>query len=60
MFDLIYTDVCMMQSKSIGGALYFVTFIDDCPRKMRGFALKSKDQLLNTFKFFYAYVERGT
>ena len=60
MLDLIYTDVCVMQSKSIGGALYFVTFIDDCSRKMWVFALKSKDQLLNTFKFFYAYVERGT
>ena len=32
--DLILTDVCIMQSRSIGGALYFVTFIDDCSRKV--------------------------
>ena len=27
-------------------------------RKVWAFALKSKDQVLNMFKFFYAYVER--
>ena len=50
----------MMQNRSIGDALYFVTFIDDCSRKVWAFALKSKDQVLDIFKFFHAYVERGT
>ena len=31
--DLIHTDVCTMQTRTIGGALYFVTFIDDHSRK---------------------------
>ena len=58
--NLIHTDVCMMQSKSIGGALYFVTFIDDCSRKVWPFTLKSKDQVFDTFNSFHAYVKRGT
>ena len=40
--DLIHTDVCTMQTRNIGGALYFVTFIDDHSRKVWGFALKTK------------------
>ena len=48
-----------MQSISIGSALYFVTFIDACSRKVWAFALKFKDQVLDMFKFFHAYVERG-
>ena len=32
--DLIHADVCMMQSRLIGGAFYFVTFIDDYSRKV--------------------------
>ena len=41
--DLIHIDICMMQNRSIGGALYFMTFINDCSRKVWTFALKSKD-----------------
>ena len=58
--DLIHTDVFMIQSRSIGSALYFVTFINDYSRKMWAFALKPNDQVLDMFKFFHAYVERGT
>ena len=50
----------MMQSRSIRGALYFVTFIDDCFRKVWAFALKSKDKVLDMFEFFHAYIERVT
>jgi hypothetical protein len=32
--DLVHTDVCTMNSKSLGGALYYVTFIDDHSRKV--------------------------
>ena len=28
--------------------------------KVWAYALKSKDQMLSTFKFFHAYAERGT
>ena len=36
-YDLIHIDICTMQSRSIEGALYFVTFIDDCFKKNMGF-----------------------
>ena len=56
--DLVHTDVCMMDSKSLGGASYFVTFIDDHSRKVWAFPLKSKDQVFGVFKHFHASVER--
>ena len=56
--DLVHTDVCSMTTKILGGALYFVTFIDDHSRKLWAFALISKDQVLDAFKEFYASVER--
>jgi hypothetical protein len=31
--DIVHTDVCSMTEKSLGGALYFVTFIDDHSEK---------------------------
>ena len=40
--DLIYTDVCTMLTKTVGGALYFLTFIDDHSIKVWGFSLKLK------------------
>lgn len=60
LIDLIHTDVCSMQSKSLGGSLYFVTFIDDHSRKVWVFNLKSKDQVLEVFTKFHPYVERET
>lgn len=56
--DLIHTDVYSI--KTLGGALYFVTFIDDHSRKVWAFALKFKDQVLDLFKHFYIKVERET
>ena len=47
-----------MQSNTLGGALYYVTFIDDHSRKMWAYALKSKDQVLDVFKDFHVKVER--
>ena len=32
--DLVHTDVCIMQSNTLGGALYYVTFIEDHSRKV--------------------------
>ena len=32
--DLVHIDVCTMQSNTLGGALYYVTFIDDHSRKV--------------------------
>ena len=41
--DSIHTDVCTTQTRTVGGALYFMTFIDDHSRKVWGFSLKTKD-----------------
>ena len=41
--DLIHTDVYTMQTRIVGGALYFVTLIDDHSREVWGFSLKNKD-----------------
>ncbi|KAJ7005746.1 hypothetical protein NC653_005156 [Populus alba x Populus x berolinensis] len=56
----VYTDVCSMIDKSLGGALYFVSFINDHSRKIWAPCLKSKDQVLDVFKDFHARVERET
>ena len=39
-----------MQSNTLGGALYYVTFIDD---HVWVYALKSKDQVLDVFEDFH-------
>jgi transposase InsO family protein len=49
-----------MNTKTLGGALYYVTFIDDHSRKVWAFALKTKNQVLDMFKVFHIKVERET
>ena len=56
--DLIHTNVHTMKTRTIGGALYFVTFIDDHSRKFWGFAMKTKDHVLDAFKELHAKFER--
>ena len=57
--DLVHSDLCgPMKTRSLGGALYFVTFIDDHSRKTWVYTLKRKDQVLDVFKKFQALVER--
>ncbi|KAL4325786.1 hypothetical protein GQ457_11G029520 [Hibiscus cannabinus] len=58
--DMVHIDVCSMNEKSMGGALYFVTFIDDHSRKVWIYLLKTKDQVLEAFKEFHAKVEHET
>ncbi|KAJ0797294.1 putative RNA-directed DNA polymerase [Helianthus annuus] len=59
--DLVHSDVCgPMKTRTLGGCLYFVTFIDDHSRKVWAYTLKSKDQVLDVFKQFHALVERQT
>jgi hypothetical protein len=49
-----------MNTKTLGSALYYVSFIDDHSRKVWVFALKTKDQVLGVFKVFHMKVERET
>jgi hypothetical protein len=59
--DLVHSDVCdPMKTRTLGGCLYFVTFIDDHSRKLWVYTLKRKDQVLDVFKQFQASVERQT
>ena len=67
LLDRIYLDVCgPLKTKTphgaidvhgTSGALYFVTFIDDCSRKVWAYPLKTKDQVV---KEFHVRVERET
>jgi len=58
--ELVHTNVCAPSKKSLGGAYYFVTFIDDHSRRVWVYLLKTKDQLLSAFKEFHALVECET
>ena len=58
--DLVHINVCTMQNNTLGGALYYVTFIDDHSRKVWAYALKSKGQVLDVFKDFHVKIERQT
>ncbi|KAL0811972.1 hypothetical protein ABMA28_009370 [Loxostege sticticalis] len=47
----------LIQVTSLGGARYFLTFIDDFSRKVCVFTLKSKSECLNKFKEYKCLVE---
>ena len=51
--ELVHSDVCgPMQTQSIGGSKYFVTFIDDFTRCCKVYFMKSKAEVLEKFKEF--------
>ena len=51
--QLVDSDVCgPMQTQSIGGAKYFVTFIDDYIRCFAVYFMKHKSEVLDKFKEF--------
>lgn len=56
--DMIHADLCgSMESISIGGAKYFLTFIDDFSRKTFIYFLKSKKEVVNKFIEFKMWAE---
>jgi transposase InsO family protein len=58
LLEVIHSDVCgPMQTASLGGARYFVTFIDDFSRKVHVYTIKSKADVLNKFIEYKARVE---
>ena len=58
---LIHSDLCgPMENASIGGARYFLTFIDDFSRKYFVYFLKQKSEVLEKFKDFKRLVENQT
>lgn len=58
LLELIHSDVCgPMSVKSLGGAKYFVTFIDDYSRKVFAYAMKTKGEVFSKFIEFKKLVE---
>lgn len=59
--QLVHTDLCgPMENASIGGSKYFMLFVDDYSRKQSIYFLKNKNEALETFKGYKAYVEKQT
>ena len=57
LLELVHSDLCgPFKVKSKGGALYFVTFIDDHSRKIWVYPLKSKIKCLMCLKSFKRYL----
>ena len=58
---LIHSDVCgKLSSASLGGAQYFLTFIDDKTRYTWVYFLKSKEQVFDKFLEWKVKVERSS
>ena len=58
---LIHSDVCgKINSPSIGGAEYFVTFIDDKTHYVWIYVLKNKHEVFETFKQWKSLVEKSS
>ena len=56
--ELVHSDVCgPMPTISLGGANYFVTFIDDFSQNVWAYPLKRKDEILSAFKKSVTLVE---
>lgn len=56
--ELIHSDVCgPMETPSLGGARYFLTFIDDFTRKVYVYLIKSKSEVFQKFQEFKVLVE---
>ena len=59
--ELVHSDVCgKMSAVSLGGAEYFVTFIDDHTHYVWVYPLKHKDEVFDRFQKWKALVERSS
>ena len=57
--ELVHTDVCgPMQTKSLGGAYYFLIFIDDSARYTSMYFIRNKSDVFEYFKEFKSMVEK--
>lgn len=61
LLQIVHSDVCgPMSVSSIGGAKYYVSFIDDFSRKYFVYIIKQKSQVFECFQKFKALVENQT
>nr|KYP68042.1 Retrovirus-related Pol polyprotein from transposon TNT 1-94 [Cajanus cajan] len=59
--EVVYSDVCdPIQTESLGGNRYFVSFIDDFSRKLWIYLIKRKSEVLEVFEKFKVLVERNS
>jgi hypothetical protein len=59
--ELVHTDICgSFHVKSLGGAQYFISFIDDFSRKTFVYFIHTKNEALEKFQAFHREVERQT
>ncbi|KAL4271938.1 hypothetical protein GQ457_13G028490 [Hibiscus cannabinus] len=58
--ELVHSDVWQAPVTSLGGAKYFVSFIDDYSRRCWVYPIKKKADVFSTFKVFKARVELDT
>ena len=61
LLELVHTDVCgPITPRSIGGARYFIIFIDDYSKKVFVYVMKSKSEAVSKFINFKNFVENQT
>ena len=61
MLDLVHSDVCgPLQVQSMGGAKYFVTFIDDRSEWATVYPMRRKSETLDKYKMFQRMAETHT
>lgn len=61
LLELIHTDLCgPMSVSSLGGAKYYISFVDDYSRKVFVYPIRTKSQALNKFIVFETLVEKQT
>ena len=61
LLELIHTDVCgPMNVPSVGGLVYFVTFVDDYWKYVTVYTMKSKGEVLAKFMEFVQMAETFT
>lgn len=57
--ELVYFNICgLINSKSIGGKRYFISFVDDYNRNIWVYFLQEKSKAFETFKKFKVLVEK--
>ena len=58
---LIHSDICgPINTESLGGAKYFVTFTDDCTRYTETTMMRHRSEVLEAFKNYKVKVEKQT
>lgn len=58
---MVHSDVCgKLNTQSLGGAQYFLTFIDDKSHHVWVYFLKHKDQVFERFQHWKALVEKSS